>query len=173
MIAQTAHFAGVTPERLYHAYLSSTEHSAMTNGTRPARFYRPAEGEVAEGHAGDALHAFGVTNPDGTIQYLLTATILQLIPPQVIVLAWKTLPWTLALDPHEVSDLDSIVVLTFKNNFVGAEIQLVQVNVPEYTVRLPDTGEVGPLQSIVNTHWNVLYWEPMRAYFQSSHTLHQ
>ena len=31
---------------------------------------------------------------------------------------------------------------------------------------VPETGEIGALSSIVNTHWSLLYWEPMRAYFQ-------
>jgi hypothetical protein len=79
----------------------------------------------------------------------------------------ETLPWTLALDPQEITDLESTVILTFKKTLTGAELQLVQANVPEYTVRLPDTQEVGSLQSIVNTHWNLNYWEPMKQYFQN------
>ena len=39
-------------------------------------------------------------------------------------------------------------------------------NVPDYKVNVPETGEIGALSSIVNTHWSLLYWEPMRAYFQ-------
>ena len=57
-------------------------------------------------------------------------------------------------------------MLTFSDNFAGAEIRLSQVNVPNYKVQVPDTGEVGPLSEIVNTHWSLLYWEPMRQYFQ-------
>jgi hypothetical protein len=34
------------------------------------------------------------------------------------------------------------------------------------TANVPETGEIGALSSIVNTHWSLLYWEPMRAYFQ-------
>ena len=41
----------------------------------------------------------------------------------------------------------------------------MQSNVPSYRVHIPDTGEVGPLEQIVNTHWSVLYWDPMRRYF--------
>lgn len=74
--------------------------------------------------------------------------------------------WNFALDPNEVTDLDSTVVLTFQKTIAGAEIQLMQVNVPEYTVSVPETGEIGALSSIVNTHWSLLYWEPMRSYFQ-------
>jgi uncharacterized protein YndB with AHSA1/START domain len=89
MIAQTAHFPGVSPETLYNAYLSSKEHSAMTAGSQPAVFYRPAEGEVAHGQEGDELRAFGFSGPDGQTQFSLTARILQLVPGKVIVLTWK------------------------------------------------------------------------------------
>lgn len=168
MIAQTIQFDGIRPEALYNAYLSSKDHAAMTaDGRRVAVFYRPSEGEVAHGREGDELRAFGFTGPDGKTQFALTATVLRLAPGKVIVLAWKNQAWTFALNPHEVTDLDSTVILTFKENLTGAEIQLVQVNVPEYKVRLPDTGEVGSLHSIVNTHWNLLYWEPMKKYFQN------
>ena len=165
MIAQTAHFPGVSPETLYDAYLSSRQHSAMTAGSRPASFFRPGEGEVAHGKEGDELRAFGYTGPNGQAQFSLTAKILQLVPEKLIVLTWKNMVWNFALDPGEVTDLDSTVVLTFRKNIAGAEIQLVQVNVPDYKVSVPETGEVGPLSSIVNTHWHLLYWEPMRSYF--------
>ncbi len=32
-------------------------------------------------------------------------------------------------------------------------------------VKIPETGEIGPLSQIVNTHWSLLYWEPMRHHF--------
>jgi hypothetical protein len=166
LIVQTAQFTGVDPEALYHAYLSSTEHSAMTAGSRPAFFSRPAEGAVAHGQAGDELFAFGYSGPDGQAQFSLTAKIVQLVPGKVIVLTWKNMVWNFALDPNEVTDLDSTVVLTFHKNLAGAEIQLVHVNVPDYKVSVPETGETGPLSAIVNTHWSLLYWEPMKRYFQ-------
>jgi hypothetical protein len=46
-----------------------------------------------------------------------------------------------------------------QKNVAEAGIQLVQASVPE-------TDEIGALSSIVNTHWSLLYWEPMRVYFQ-------
>ena len=166
MIAQTVQFTGISPETLYTAYLSSREHSAMTAGSRPAFFFRPGDGEVTHGQEGDELRAFGFTGPDGQPQFSLHARILQLVPGKLIVLTWKTMVWNCALDPSEITDLDATVVLTFKKNLAGAEIQLVQANVPDYKVSVPETGEIGALSSIVNTHWNLLYWEPMRAYFQ-------
>jgi uncharacterized protein YndB with AHSA1/START domain len=166
MIVQTAQFTGVSPEVLYHTYLSSSEHAAMTADQRPAVFVRPGEGVVARGEEGDELRAFGYPGFDGQTQFSLHAKILQLVPEKLIVLTWKNMVWNYALDRSEVTDLDSTVILTFQKNLAGAEIQLVQVNVPEYTVRVPETGEVGSLRSIVNTHWSLLYWEPMRQYFQ-------
>jgi hypothetical protein len=121
---------------------------------------------VASVKEGDELRAFGFTGPDRQTEFSLTAKILQLVPEKVIVLTWKNMVWNFALDPSEVTDLDSTVVLTFRKNIAGAEIQLVQVNVPDYKVHIPETGEVGSLSSIVNTHWNILYWEPMTRYFQ-------
>jgi hypothetical protein len=59
----------------------------------------------------------------------------------------------------------SIVALTFARNVAGTEVRLAQTNVPDYRVRLPDTGETGPLNRIVNTHWSLIYWEPIRCYF--------
>ena len=166
MLAQTAQFTGVSPEALYSAYLSSSEHSAMTAEQRPAIFIRPGEGVVAHGEEGDELRAFGYPGFDGQTQFSLTAKILQLVPEKLIVLTWRNLVWNYALDRSEVRDLDSTVILTFHKNLAGAEIQLVQVNVPDYAVRVPETGETGSLRSIVNTHWNLLYWEPMRRYFR-------
>lgn len=166
MIAQTAQFTGVSPEALYYAYLSSSEHSAMTADQRPAIFFRPGEGVVAHGEEGDELRAFGYLGFDGQTQFSLTARIVHLVPEKLIVLTWKNQVWNYALDHSEVTDLDSTVILTFHENLAGAEIQLVQVNVPDYTVHVPETGETGSLRSIVNTHWNLLYWEPMRRYFQ-------
>ena len=133
----------------------------MTRILFPAR-----DGEVAYGKEGDELRVFGFTGPDGQTQFSLTAKILHLVPGRVIVLTWKNMVWNFALDPSEVTDLDSTVVLTFQKNIAGAEIQLVQVNVPDYKVSVPETGEIGSLSSIVNTHWSLLYWEPMRRYFQ-------
>ena len=168
-IEQTVQFKGVSQETLYNAYRSSKEHTAMTaDGRRAATFYRPSKGDVDHGEVGDELRAFGSSKPGEKVQYGLTAKVLNLVPAKVIVLSWKTFGWNMALDPSDVTDLESTVVLTFRRNAAGTEVQLVQVNVPDYKVKLPATGEVGPLSAIVNTHWNLLYWDPMRKYFQKA-----
>jgi uncharacterized protein YndB with AHSA1/START domain len=165
MIVQTAQFTGADPDTLYDAYLSSATHSAMTAGARPATFRRPGHGDVPDGNEGDELVAFGAQSEDGDTIYSLSARILRLVPKRLIVLSWRNMAWDQALDPDEITDLASTVELTFVANFAGAEVRLVQGNVPSYRVRIPDTGEVGPLEQIVNTHWSVLYWDPMRRFF--------
>jgi uncharacterized protein YndB with AHSA1/START domain len=166
MIAQTHQFIGVSPETLYNAYLSSKDHSVMTNdGNTLVTYRRPGVGEVATGETGDELHAFGFTDEKGNFQDNVTGTLLRLVPGQLIVMSWKNLPWQWATDPQNTTDFESTLVLTFKKTAFGAEIQMIQVNIPDYEVHLPMTGETGPLSSIVNTHWGILYWEPMKKYF--------
>lgn len=169
MIQQTAQFMGCSAQRLYKAYLSSAEHSAMTaDGTQVATFHRPSKGDVPTGQVGDELRAFGIPGPDGQTLYSLIANVLALVPDRLIVLSWKNKAWRLALDPSDVSDVASTVTLAFRDNFAGAEICLEQANVPNYKVSIPESGEVGALSQIVNTHWSLLYWEPMRRYFSTS-----
>jgi uncharacterized protein YndB with AHSA1/START domain len=188
MIAQTAVFVGASPEALYQAFLSAREHAAMTvDGARPVVLERQGTAGVDRAQAGDVLRAVGLTGPDGQRVFVVEARILDLVTGKRIVLAWKNLAWRLALDPHKVTDLASTVVLDFQSNVAGAEIQLVQIGVPDYDVRLPLTleeladvhraeraaaqsapgGEVGPLSTLVNTHWSLVYWEPMKRYFHA------
>jgi len=166
MLCQTAQFTGLPAERLYQAFLSAKEHAAMTaDGAQLVTFFRPTIGEAEVGQVGDELRAFGIRDPKGAVSYRLTAKLLHLVPGQVIVMAWRSAAWMAAVNATDVTDLDSTVVLTFKPNMAGSEVQLVQANVPGYKARIPDTGEEGPLSEIVNTHWSLLYWEPMRRYF--------
>ena len=130
------------------------------------RGHRPTAVGGVNGQARpDELRAFGVPGADGKIVYSLHATVLQLVADRLIVLSWRNKAWDCAIDSGDVGDIPSTVVLTFRDNFADAEIGLNQVNVPDYKVKIPDTGEVGPLSQIVNTHWSLLYWEPMQHYF--------
>jgi hypothetical protein len=188
MIAQTAVFTGVSPEALYEAFLSAREHCAMTvDGVRPAVFLRDGAPVIGHPRVGDELRAVGLTDPQQRPVYVVEATILALVPGKTIVLSWKNVAWRLALDPKKITDVPSTAVLLFRKNVAGAEIQLVQVDVPDYEVRLPlvleeladivraeraaaqaaPGGEFGPLSTLVNTHWSLVYWEPMKRYFQS------
>src|SRR5260221_11590465 len=100
MIAQTVQFTGISPETLYTADLSSREHSAMTDGSRPAFFSRPPVGEVAQGQEGDELRAFDFIGHDGQPQFSLHASILQVVPGKLLLLTCKNMEWNYALDPN-------------------------------------------------------------------------
>jgi uncharacterized protein YndB with AHSA1/START domain len=166
MISQTNQFIGVSVETLYNAYLSSAEHGKMTSqGDVIATYNRPGVGDVATGEVGDELRAWGFTAPDGSLQYFLTGTILRLVPGKLVVMSWKNLAWNMATNPANCTDLESTLVLTFKPTILGSEIQMVHANVPDYEVHVPDTGEVLPLSTLINTHWGLQYWEPMKKYF--------
>lgn len=166
MIAQTANFPGVRPGELYDAYLVAREHTAMTApGPLPAIFRRPGVGDVPRGEVGDELWAFAIPDSLGELGYSLSGTILKLVPERLIVMSWINSVWRMAVDPDDETDLPSTVELRFVENVAGAEIRLTQVGVPDYKVHIPPTGEIGPLSQIVNTHWSLLYWEPMRRYF--------
>lgn len=168
MISQTAHFPDLTPERLYGAFLSAKDHAAMTADGRQQVVYRQPDGSPTDDpQAGDRLFAFGQPGSDWEVEYRLTAQLLELIPGERIVMAWRTAAWDAAVDAANSAG-PSVVVLRFASNIVGAEIHLDQVGVPAYVIDLPDTGEHGHLDSIVNTHWNLLYWEPMRQYFATT-----
>lgn len=165
-VIQTAEFPGLTPATLYNAYLSSTEHSAMTG--YPATYYRPAaKTDVAVGQEGDELRAFGVPGTDGKLQYLIGGRILRLIPDREIVMTWKANAWSTGVKPAEIPNLESVLVLTFRKTFAGAEIQLVQVNVPDFGTTDPATSVVTTETTTVNTNWYYRYWQPMTKYFQS------
>jgi len=164
-LSQTVQFNGSSAEALYRAYLSSAQHAAMTVDGTYAATYRQRGDDVDTGAVGDELWVVGPAAEDGNVQYSVSARVLELVPDLLIVLSWKNKAWDLAVEPSEVTDLPSTLVLTFTGNFMGAEIHLSQTNIPNYQVRIPETGEVGPLSEIVDRHWNILYWDPMRQYF--------
>jgi len=164
-LSQTIQFNGASAEVLYRAYLSSAQHAAMTLDGTYAAIYRRRGDDVDTGTVGDELWAIGPTADNGNVQYSVSARVLELVPDRLIVLSWKNKAWDLAVEPSEVTDLPSTLVLTFTGNFMSAEIRLSQTNIPSYQVRIPETGEIGPLSEIVDRHWNILYWDPMRQYF--------
>lgn len=162
-VIQTEQFPGLTPETLYNAYLSAKDHAAMTG--YPAMFYRPStRTEVALGQEGDEWHAFGVPGKDGKLQYLIGGRFLRLVPGKEIVTTWRAAGWADAAHPNG-PDLESILIMTFKKTYAGAEIQLVQVNVPDDVSVDQATSEPTSETSHVNTNWYFRYWEPMHKYF--------
>jgi uncharacterized protein YndB with AHSA1/START domain len=162
-VIQTAQFPGLAPETLYNAFLSAKDHAGMTG--YPAMFYRPAtKAEVPVSAEGDEWHAFGVTGKDGKLQYLIGGRFLRLVPGKEIVTTWRAAGWADVQHPQG-PDLESILVLTFKKTSAGAEIQLVQVDVPDDVSVDPATSEATSETSHVNTNWYYRYWEPMHKYF--------
>jgi uncharacterized protein YndB with AHSA1/START domain len=162
-VIQTEQFPGLTPEVLYDAYLSAKDHAAMTG--YPAMFYRPStQVEVPVAQEGDEWHAFGVPGKDGKVQYLIGGRFLRLVPGKEIVTTWRAAGWADAAHPKG-PDLESILILTFRRNYAGAEIQLVQVDVPDDVAVDPATSEPTSETSHVNTNWYFRYWEPMHKYF--------
>jgi len=144
MISQTAHFPGLTPRRLYDAFLSADDHAAMTADGRQHVSYQRPDGSPADGpRAGDHLLAFGQPAGDGAVEYRLTARLLELLPAERIVMAWRTAAWEAAVSAAPAATA-SVVVLRFAPTMAGAEILLDQVGVPVYEVYLPDTGERAP-----------------------------
>jgi hypothetical protein len=162
-LMQTVQFEGATPELLYSIFLDAKEHGAAC-GRGPVEVDPRVGGRIAAfGLSREQCAAWRGCDSVRGPSTLVQATILKLVPGREIVLAWRNLAWRQAVRPSEETDLESIVTLTFTRNAAGAQIELVQVNVPEYLVRMPD-DEQGPLSSLVNTHWNLVYWDPWRPY---------
>ena len=166
-IQQTIQFPGVAPQAIYDAYISSRGHADMTGA--PATWYRPStKTDVPVGQEGDDLHAFGVKGQDGKLKYLLGGKILRLVPGREIVMSWRPAAWDEQRKPG--ADLECILVLTLKKTSAGSELQLVQVDIPDYVDEDETdktTGEVTTETSAVNTHWYFRYWAPMQKYFQA------
>jgi uncharacterized protein YndB with AHSA1/START domain len=164
-ITQVAEFPGLTPQQLYDAFLSSKDHAAFTGF--PATYYRPSsKSDVAVGQEGDELHAFGMNGPDGKLHYIIDARLIHLVPGQEIVTTWKASLWNL---PTDGTVPDCVLVLTFHKTQAGAEIRLVQVNVPDFPdladAKAAASGMAGTETDEVNTNWYFRYWEPMRKFF--------
>ncbi|WP_421724307.1 hypothetical protein [Bauldia sp.] len=167
-LTQTAHFPGADAGDLFAMYMSTDGHAAITG--LPARFVNTGGDPVETAGIGDRLAAFCFT-PD---QCGLDARIIdvQKAPgAHTVVMSWWNFGWVSAVNPDDVAAsprgaLDSTLVLTFRDTPTGAQIELVQANVPDYKVRIPNpdgSEEIGPLSQIVNTHWNTLYWDRIRG----------
>ena len=76
-------------------------------------------------------------------------------------MTWRAAMWDLPAGAP-----DCILTLTFAKVPGGAEIRLVQVNVPDFPGDGADaTGAPETETDHVNTNWYFRYWEPMRKYF--------
>lgn len=166
-LEQTVHFAGASAADLFALYASGTGHERITG--LPAR-YTGADGVVvATASVGDRLEAF-CFEPEMCGLNARVVDIAESDGAFTMVMSWWNFGWVSAVDPADYTvegrgAPDSTLVLTFRDTLEGAEIQLVQVNVPDYKVVIPNpdgSSETGPLSRIVNTHWNTLYWDGLR-----------
>ena len=114
-----------SPERLFDMYLDPTEHAAFTGFP-----------VTISGTPGAPFRAF-----DG----VLTGTILQVVPKQLIVQSWRSPHWT-------EQDIDSTLILTFLPDAGGGRIELVHVNIVERDFAGVSHG------------WEKFYWTPWREY---------
>lgn len=166
-LSQTPHFTGASAAGLFELFVTGEGQQRITG--LPAHFVDSEGAETDRAAAGDTLMAF-CFQPD---QCGLQARVLDVQDQdgqQSIVMSWWNFGWASASDPASYSLAnrgapDSVLVLTFRDTAAGAQIELVQVNVPDYQVVIPNpdgTQEIGPLSAIVNTHWNTLYWDGVR-----------
>ncbi len=164
---QTIHFPGASADGLFELYATSKGHKAVTG--LPASYKTPAGAPSKRAEIGGSLDAFCFESD----QCALKARILDMSSGKgvhSITMAWWNFGWVSAIDPADLTvegrgAPDSTLVLTFRDTLRGAQIELVHVNVPDFKVRIPNpdnTEEIGPLSTIVNTHWNTLYWDGFR-----------
>ena len=113
------------PDRLFEMYLDTASHASITG--------LPA---TIEPHAGGVFRAF-----DG----MLSGKILHLEPKSLVVQTWRSANWPL-------TDMDSVLTLSFWPAEDGARIELVHANVPEEDFAGVSQG------------WEKYYWTPWRAY---------
>ncbi|MCP4305608.1 MAG: hypothetical protein GY788_12200 [bacterium] len=167
-LTQTAHFPEADAGQLFALYMSADGQQKITGF--PARYTDDAGDPVEAAGVGDRLAGFCFTEE----QCGLDARIVDVQEApgvHTVVMSWWNFGWVSAVDPADASAgprgaPDSTLILTFRDVPTGAQIELVQVNVPDYKVVIPSpdgSEEVGPLSRIVNTHWNTLYWDKMRA----------
>ena len=113
---------------------------------------------------GDSVTFSGTVDNSGTLlslHYIINGRILRLIPGHVVVMSWSATTWGL---PKDAPVPESELVLTFRKTAEGAEIQLMQANVPDL-LGGSATGDGATEPDAVNTNWYYRYWEPMRKYF--------
>jgi activator of HSP90 ATPase len=121
----TAASLPTTPDKLYDMYLDAASHAAFTG--------LPV---TIEPRAGGVFRAF-----DG----MLSGKILHVEPKILIVQTWRSVNWAL-------TDMDSVLTLSFWPAPDGARIEIVHVNIPNEDFAGVSQG------------WGKYYWTPWRAY---------
>jgi activator of HSP90 ATPase len=119
-----------SPARLFNLYMDSKQHTVATHATALVRR-----------KVGGKFSAFGG---------VITGKILAIVPNRMIVQVWRAKHW-------KKTDLDSTLVLTFRETKQGAQIDLVHVNVPEHDHKGVGNG------------WVKYYWKPWKVYLAQEH----
>ncbi|MBI3003156.1 MAG: SRPBCC domain-containing protein [candidate division NC10 bacterium] len=115
------------PRALYDIYMDARKHAAAVNS------------KVAIGRrVGGTFRAFGG---------MLRGKVLALVPGRMIVQTWRSKNW-------KRTDLDSILILTFRPAPGGGRVDLVHANVPD--------RDYPPIKR----GWNTYYWKRWRAYLR-------
>ena len=125
-IQQTARFPA-SPEALFDIYLDSKKHSAATNSK--ASVSRKVGGKFSAFHG------------------MLQGRNLAIVPKRMIVQVWRGSDW-------KQTELDSILILTFRKAPGGGQIDLVHANIPDHAYPGIRRG------------WPKYYWKPWKAYLR-------
>ena len=116
-----------SPRALFNIYMDARKHAAAVNST-----------VAISRRVGGTFRAFGG---------MLRGKMLAIVPGQMIVQAWRASDW-------RRTDLDSILILTFRRAPGGGRIDLVHANVPDRFTLMIKRG------------WNTYYWKPWKAYLR-------
>ncbi|MEP3279154.1 MAG: hypothetical protein ABJN26_25410 [Stappiaceae bacterium] len=166
-LSQTVHFPEANADTLFELYATAEGHTQITG--LPVAFKSADGADTDKAEVGGVLDAFcfepGKCGLNARILDISSAN-----GVHTITLSWWNFDWVSAIDPGDLTvegrgAPDSTVVMTFRDTLRGAQIELVHVNVPDFKVRIPNpdkTEELGYLSTIVNTHWNTLYWDGFR-----------
>jgi uncharacterized protein YndB with AHSA1/START domain len=130
-IQQTIQFNGVSAARVFHAFTDKDEHERALGEIAAPVSIAPVVG---------AKYAVYTKLGGG-----LTGETLAVTPNKQLVLSLRG-----AHFPPNTTD--ATVVFIFTDNEKGAQIEMVDVNVPD------------AIRAEVNTHWNTYYWDLFRTY---------
>ncbi|MGD0139589.1 MAG: SRPBCC domain-containing protein [Tepidisphaeraceae bacterium] len=125
-IVQTAKFP-VSAKQLYDVYLDPKRHAGVTGA--PVRI-SPTPGSKFEAFDG-----------------MLSGSTVFTLPGKLIVQRWRS-------ENFRITDLDSILILTFSDEDKQGRIDLVHVNVPAQDYKGVTEG------------WEKYYWAPLRRYLK-------
>lgn len=169
-ITQVAVYHNADSHQLYDIIIDAEKHTEATHPASGIVTYVDPETGKSHSKAQVGFDLNGFYLPDGTPG--LTARVLELQPGKRIVFSWINAAWQLASTPSNITGMPSILVLEFKDNSVGAEVIMTQIDVPTYQIHMAQSpfnaaGETATLSEIIRVHWELAYWQPMRRYLLS------